>query len=1240
MAAVQALPRAPAVYASPVTSIISLSTPMTVPWGAGALHQRLNAFVKKSLIKQLVPTGAVVCDFYCGRGVDTDNWAEAQIGKYVGIDLSSSALEEAKEQWEKNGKRFAAKFCELNPCMVDLERNLGEDGLSADVVTCLAHLQDCFAAEDMVRQLLKNVASLLKPGGYFFGATPDSSTIWYKYQKAVEGAMKAGSLRANGHLPRVRTDLYSISFEDDRFNQYGSRYQLRFTDDTVPPQPQILVHFPSLIRHAEEFGLEYVEIQNLTEFYEDYRVPFAETLQNSCGTLVDSKGNPVVDGKSRLSPIAQDVLSLYTTFIFKKPDPQQRLRALKRPAPPAPTPGSSDVKRMKKSSPASLVQVAAAEETPLKKRRISGPNALPSSNGSRLQEPIPKQEKRSSSGSRSKLEVISKNELDRSSGKILKTPDGESKLVYSQPNLSESKLQERLFKPEIASSESRDQLKSVEKLLKPESLSASKSNAPGSQKTEVSSASEPNASEGQRIDGTNLRVQELKAEFFQSKKSIIQGSSEPELESPSSSGLPPEAHLTTESVEREKLDNEQRGSDSNQRLEPMKRKRVSRWSSDYVPKVVASTGEQMTERKDQGVALQQPGQGALANFPLEHQLVTGPICPKVGVPAGIEGGVAQNSNSLVCGAKVASGGPWVRKQHLSEKGTTNVSDVKSQHDERYNHKDLNIPLKGFYQRSPWGSQEYGNERGSIQRREHENNSSESVLAERGVECIEEGEVITGLPVRKTSSPNRDKPAAIELHYERRAAQRSQRSGTVSGSTYRREMAASDPQSERNASGNPENIGSETWLEGDAVQNDSKARPAIQSKYTANEPKSKIGVASIIDAQLQEGSKQEISSITLEPESNINDQKKRKVVEPLLDEAMNEQKRMGASSSSQENPPAHLEAKKENLNPKPRKKEIVMDVLMDRTTNQSRDCAASCATQSLGNTDTDLSSEKSSMKKRESPSVESVFGRGSGQNKDSAVADADFEKGSKSSRDSFTVEHQSEIGSTQKRENGGSAEPFTSDIGKNPSKEIVETDSQSPKSQGFKRDNFELPWEAKPQRYPALRRATPQMSEGAVENPPLWHRGNFVVKVDRTSQGRGPVIYPRNPYANSGPGFVAAPRPPLRATAERRVVVPPLQGGAGLLGAAPSPSFVDRGLVDRGLADRGLPADRRFDMMGPPEGGRGYNDHRGPRPIRGSLYKDRVAGVSRVQPDFAGEGNNCLGGSWDDHFQGDGRTRNR
>lgn len=51
--------------------------------------------------------------------------------------------------------------------------------------------------------------------------------------------------------------------------------------------------------------------------YDSRSVSFAETLQNSCGTLVDSKGNLVVDGKSRLSPMAQDVLSAsFSTLIF------------------------------------------------------------------------------------------------------------------------------------------------------------------------------------------------------------------------------------------------------------------------------------------------------------------------------------------------------------------------------------------------------------------------------------------------------------------------------------------------------------------------------------------------------------------------------------------------------------------------------------------------------------------------------------------------------------------------------------------------------------------------------------------------------------------------------------------------------------------------------------------------------------------------------------------------------------
>lgn len=42
------------------------------------------------------------------------------------------------------------------------------------------YLQLCFETEERARKLLQNVSCLLKPGGYFFGITPDSSTIWYE----------------------------------------------------------------------------------------------------------------------------------------------------------------------------------------------------------------------------------------------------------------------------------------------------------------------------------------------------------------------------------------------------------------------------------------------------------------------------------------------------------------------------------------------------------------------------------------------------------------------------------------------------------------------------------------------------------------------------------------------------------------------------------------------------------------------------------------------------------------------------------------------------------------------------------------------------------------------------------------------------------------------------------------------------------------------------------------------------
>jgi len=810
---------------------------------------------------------------------------------------------------------------------------------------------------------------------------------------------------------------------------------------------------------------------------------------------------------------------LYTTFIFKKPDPQQRLRALKRAASfvptTAPTPPLADIKKHKKSSPALPVHVPAApEELPSKKRKLSASPAIAISNGSKLQE---KQEK---TPSKAKPETVAKNE----SGRAFATPESRG-LPSIQKTESPSTSKPRAPGGQRSESPSASKVK----VTGAPSPSASKPPASGGQRIE---SPKPKALEGgQRTESPNLRIQELKAE--EGFKSNIHGSSDPDTDRPSSSGLRSESYQRSDTS---KLETERLGNESAPIQEPVKRKRVSRWSSEYVPKKTALSAEQLP-RVDTIPNTVQVDNGAL-----QVRGFTGPV-----------------------------------------EGATN--DGKSQHDARYNYNTIrepSRPSRSSYQRkSPLPKQEHWN--GKARTPNHEENSGPR-LAERELQVKEEGEIVPEPPVRKTSSPKRDRPVGTELHYERRTAQKTQ---LVEAATR-----------------NSGSIGPEIWLEaGTASNNDMQVGPATQEK---SEPRSQRGEDLTADARPEDGSVEETKSTISEAAVyNTTDQVKHDSAEPLTAEPGNPQ----SSEPSNESPSA-----------KPQRKDVAMDVLMERASSQSQgdDAAATCATgEGVANTGTEPT-----MKNEDAASTEPP------QKKDS---DVDFEKGSKLSRDSSAAaEQHSKAGSSQKRE-----EPSFDMDKSNHSRESL--------GQGSKRD-FEPAWETKPQRY-TLRRAA--SIEGALESssPQLWsNRGAFPGKANNRDQqqGRGPVFHPRIPYANPVSGFGVAPRPPLRAAERGRVpvVVAPLQAGLpGLLGAAPSPVF----------GDRGISVDRRFDTMGPPEVSRGYSHspNRGPRSIRGSLYNDRVAAAAgpRGPSDFPGEGSysaasNGLGAPWDDHFQGDGRTRNR
>lgn len=289
-------------------------------------HHRLIDFAKTALTKIFLFPYATVCELYCGQVPDVEKFDEALIGHYIGIDVGTSGISQVREAWESQRKSYTSDFFELDPCTENLEPYLLDKANTVDVVCCMHHLQICFESEERAKILLHNVSSLLKPGGYFIGITPDSSMIWAKYQKNVEAAAyhnRSGAMKPNIVPNCIRSESYMITFEgeDEKFTLFGKKYQLKFASD-ASAETHCLVHFPSFIRLARDAGLEYVEIQNLTEFYDDNRAQLASLILKFGPNLVDPRG--------RLLPRSYDVLGLYTTFIFQKPDPAM--------APPITTP--------------------------------------------------------------------------------------------------------------------------------------------------------------------------------------------------------------------------------------------------------------------------------------------------------------------------------------------------------------------------------------------------------------------------------------------------------------------------------------------------------------------------------------------------------------------------------------------------------------------------------------------------------------------------------------------------------------------------------------------------------------------------------------------------------------------------------------------------------------------------------------------------------------------------------------
>ena len=233
----------------------------------------------------------LVVDLGCGKGGDLGKWQQApqSVDLYVGIDPADISVEQARDRYgamrsgrgqrRPRGHLFHAEFVSKD-CyseflgdiqiiqQVGIDPNAGPGGsvMSSrwggggfDVVASMFAIHYAFENEDKTRQMLRNVAGLLRKGGRFLGVCPNSDVIsarvaeYNAKRKEQEEAKKEkpedpedGEVEESDNKPSWGNGLYQVRFpgpvpEDGVFRPpFGWRYSY-FMEEAVEGIPEYVV---------------------------------------------------------------------------------------------------------------------------------------------------------------------------------------------------------------------------------------------------------------------------------------------------------------------------------------------------------------------------------------------------------------------------------------------------------------------------------------------------------------------------------------------------------------------------------------------------------------------------------------------------------------------------------------------------------------------------------------------------------------------------------------------------------------------------------------------------------------------------------------------------------------------------------------------------------------------------------------------------------------------------------------